>query len=65
LGVRVSEEPATDDKNQVVTKYRLQQPVALVTFALAPFERHTQMVKWEKGGVGDPIPVEFSSLPGS
>jgi hypothetical protein len=36
----------------------------LVTFALAPYERHTQTVKWEQGGVGDPIPLEFNSLPG-
>lgn len=64
-GVRLSEEPAPEDKNLVITKYRMQQPVALVTFALAPFERHTQMVKFEKGGVGEPIPLEFNSLPGS
>jgi hypothetical protein len=64
VGVRLSEVPDAEDKNVVVTKYRMQQPVPLVTFALAPFERHTQMVKWEQGGVGDPIPVEFNSLPG-
>jgi len=63
-GVRLSEEPDPDNKNLMVTKYRLEQPVPLVTFALAPYERHTQMVKWEQGGKGDPIPVEFNSLPG-
>jgi hypothetical protein len=64
-GQRLSEEPDPEDKNAVVTKYRQQQPIALLTFALAPFERYTQMAKWEKGGVGDPIPVEFNSMPGS
>ena len=29
--------------------------VPLVTFALAPFERHSQMVRFDQGGVGDPI----------
>ncbi len=52
-------------KDVVVTKYQLQHPVALVTFALAPFQRHSQMVRWDKGGVGDPIPLEFNSLSGS
>jgi hypothetical protein len=65
VGERVSEQPDPDNKDVTVTKYRMQQPVPLVTFALARFERHTQMVKWEEGGVGDPTPLEFNSLPGS
>ena len=63
VGLRLSEEPDPEDKNVVVTKYRMDQPVALITFALAPFERHVETVEWEKGG--DPIPLEFNSLPGS
>jgi hypothetical protein len=65
VGKRLSEEPDPENKDLMVTKYQMQQPVAMVTFALAPFERHTDMVKWEKGGVGDPTPLEFDSLPGS
>jgi hypothetical protein len=61
-GLRVSEEPDPEDKDSTITKYRIEQPVALITFALGPFERHSKMVKWEKGG--EPIPVEFNSLPG-
>jgi len=64
-GLRVSEESDPENKNAVITRYLMSQPVSLVTFALAPFERYTQMVKWEQGGVGDPIPLEFNSLPGS
>jgi hypothetical protein len=63
VGQRLSEEPSPDDKELVITKYRMQHPVALVTFAIGPFERHKQMVKWDKGG--EPIPVEFNSLSGS
>ncbi|HLG17990.1 MAG TPA: M1 family aminopeptidase [Blastocatellia bacterium] len=62
-GLRVSEGPDPSDNDAMVTRYKIDVPVDLVTFALAPFERHTQMVKWDKGG--DPIPVEFNSLPGS
>jgi aminopeptidase N len=40
----------------------MEQPVALVTFALGPFKRHTDSIKWEKGG--PPTPLEFNSLPG-
>ncbi len=63
VGVRLSEDASVEDKKVVITKYRMDIPVPFVTFALAPFERHAEMVKWEKGG--DPIPLEFNSLPGS
>ena len=65
VGQRVSEEPDAEDKNVVITKYRIDQPIPLATFALAPFERHTQTVRFDQGGVGDPIPIEFNSLRGS
>jgi hypothetical protein len=63
VGVRLSEEPDPDDKDLTVTKYRMDHPIPIATFALGPFERHTQMLKWDNGG--DPIPIEFDSLPGS
>lgn len=65
VGKRISEDPDPELKDVVVTKYELSHPVALITFALAPFVRYSQMVKFDKGGVGDPIPVEFSSLSGA
>jgi hypothetical protein len=65
IGKRLSEEQDPELKDIMVTKYELHSPVAIVTFALAPFERHSQMVKFEKGGLGDPIPLEFNSLSGS
>lgn len=64
-GLRVSETPDADDKDAMVTRYQMQQPIPLDTFALAPFERHKQMVRFDKGGVGEPIPIEFNSLSGS
>ena len=63
VGRRLSEEPDPEDKDLLLTKYRMEHPVPFATFAFGPFQRHTQMVKWDKGG--DPIPVEFNSLPGS
>ena len=63
IGKRISEEPDTEDKDLLATKYRMEHPVALATFALARFERHPETVKWEKGD--PPIPLEFNSMPGS
>ncbi|HKY26848.1 MAG TPA: M1 family aminopeptidase [Pyrinomonadaceae bacterium] len=63
VGKRLSEEPDAEDKNLLTTKYRMEQPVPLVTFALAKFERHPETVKWEKGD--QPMPLEFNSMPGS
>ena len=61
-GARLSEEPDPDDKDAVITKYRMGQPVPLISFALAPFKRHSEMIKWEKGGTSTPL--EFNSLTG-
>jgi hypothetical protein len=63
VGARLSEEADPEDKDSTITKYQMTQPVPLVTFALAPFERHPDTIKWEKGG--SPTPLEFNSLPGS
>jgi Peptidase family M1 domain len=65
VGVRLGEEPDPEFKDVVVTKYQLQRPVALVTFALGPFERHQQNARWDQGGTGEPLTIEFNSLPSS
>ena len=62
VGTRVSETPDPEDKDATISKYLMDQPVALVTFALGPFKRHTDTIKWEKGG--PPTPLEFNSVPG-
>lgn len=61
-GVRLSEEPDAEDKEAIVTKYLMEPAVPAATFAVGPFERHAQLVKWDKGG--EPLPIEFASLPG-
>lgn len=61
-GTRLSEEPATADKELTVTKYQMTYPIALATFALGPFERHADTIKWDNGD--KPTPLEFSSLGG-
>lgn len=61
-GARLGEEPDPDDKDAMITRYQMTQPVPLVTFALAPFKRHEELIKWEKGG--QPTPLEFNSLSG-
>lgn len=62
VGTRLSEEPDPEDKDATVSKYKMQYPVSLVTFALGPFKRYADTIKWEKGGA--PTPLEFSSLSG-
>ncbi len=62
VGQRLSEEPDPEDKGTTITKYRMDYPVPLATFALGPWERHKDVIKWEKGG--EPTPLEFDSLPG-
>lgn len=62
VGTRLSEEADAEIKDAAVSKYKMEFPVALVTFALGPFKRHLDTIKWEKGG--SPTPLEYSSLPG-
>jgi len=61
-GLRISEQPDPTDKDIVVTKYVMTYPVPLETFALGPFERHADSIKWENGD--KPTPLEFDSMPG-
>lgn len=65
IGARLSEEAEPDSKDFFVTKHQMLQPVKFGTFALGPFERHKQMVRFDQGGTGDPIEIEFNSLPSS
>src|SRR5262249_31095294 len=62
-GVRESETPSPEDKEVVITKYKMSDAVPLATFALGPWERHSDQIKWE-GGAKD-TPLEFNSLSGS
>jgi len=63
VGARTSEEIDPEDKDALVSKYQMNHPVALVTFALGPWKRYNDSIKWEKGGA--PTPLEFNSLPGT
>lgn len=62
VGARLSEEPDVEDKDAAVSKYQMKEPVALIVFAMGPFKRHNDAVKWEKDG--SLTPLEFNSLPG-
>lgn len=61
-GARTSESPDPESKNTNLTRYEMAVPVPIVTFALAPFERHTSTIKWDNGKT--PTPLEFASLAG-
>lgn len=63
VGMRESETPFAEDKDVTVTKYKMSEPIALATFALGPWERHADTLKWE--GSEKTTPLEFNSVPGS
>ena len=62
VGLRESEGPWAEDKDVSITRYKMAHPVALVTFALGPWERHAETVKFEKSDKS--IPLEFNSVSG-
>ncbi len=57
VGVRQSE---AEDGDAMKTVYKMKFPVSFVTFALAPFKRHNEEIKWDNGD--KPIPLEYNSL---
>jgi hypothetical protein len=61
IGSRTSEAADPADPNMMITRYVMTQPVALAVFALGPFERRAETVKWDGGDA--PIPLEFNSVP--
>lgn len=63
VGVRESEAAWPEDKDVVLTRYKMTQPVSFVTFALGPWERHAQNVKFETSDKS--IPLEFNSVSGA
>ena len=60
-GTRLSEEADPEDPQGMITKYKLDAPVAFTTFAVGSFERKSKQVTLE--GRPAPIPVEFNSVP--
>jgi hypothetical protein len=62
VGARTSEGPDPEDKDGLVSRYEMKLPVSFVTFALGPFKRYHDTVKWESGNT--PTPLEFNSMPG-
>lgn len=60
VGVRQIEK-LSEDGESMTTVYKVNSPISLATFALAPFKRHTEQIKWDNGD--KPIPLEYNSLP--
>lgn len=59
-GTRVKEEADPAAKNEMVTEFALDKPVAVVSFAIGPFERETEK---NDPTNGPDVPIEFYSLP--
>jgi Peptidase family M1 domain len=61
VGHRLWEDPAPDGKSEMITEWRMDSPVALVTFAVGPFKRYSESEKRQEGD----IPIEFFEPSGS
>jgi aminopeptidase N len=59
MGILVGDTPA-DTKDDIRTEFRMEQPVALITFAVGDYEIHKDTAKSESGVT---LPLEFYSLP--
>jgi len=59
VGQRVREGPVEDGSKQWLTQWVMNEPVALITFAVGRFERHEEKVEVQ----GNVVPLEFYSLP--
>ena len=62
VGEFVQEIPAPGTKDDLLAEFRMEQPVALVSFAVGPYEIHRDVAKEDNGRQ---IPLEFYSMPGS
>ena len=60
VGDRLSEEASPENKDFVVTRYQMDHPISLATFALGPFVRHNETAKWD--GTNETLPLEFNSV---
>ncbi len=56
-GERIKEEPSQGNADEMITAYRMTEPVALVTFAMGPFKIHQERRKLKNGE----LPIEFFS----
>jgi hypothetical protein len=61
VGDLVQEGPAPGTKDNLLTEFRMEHPIGLVTFAVGPYEIHKEVAKQEKG---KELPIEFYSMPG-
>jgi hypothetical protein len=62
VGIKSDSETAPDDRDQKVTRFRLEQPVSLTSFSVGPYEIHKDVAKMPDGRS---LPVEFYSMPGN
>jgi hypothetical protein len=59
MGTFIGDTPA-GTKDDIRTEFRVEQPVALITFAVGDYEIHKDTAKSESGAT---LPLEFYSLP--
>lgn len=61
VGQRLSDGEPTDDPKIIETRWKMSEPVALVSFAVGKFERHEEVVELLRDK--RKLPIEYYSLP--
>ena len=61
VGPLVQETPVPGSKDNVLTEFRMEQPIAFATFAVGDYEIHRDVAKEANG---KELPLEFYSMPG-
>ena len=59
VGRRAQENAAPDDQSEAITEWKMDSPVAMVTFAVGRFRRYSEIEKRKEGD----IPIEFFEPP--
>ncbi|HTS37444.1 MAG TPA: M1 family aminopeptidase [Candidatus Solibacter sp.] len=61
VGVETRDEAIPGEKDHKLTEFHLDQPVALTSFSVGPYEIHKDVAKMADGSS---LPIEFYSMPG-
>jgi aminopeptidase N len=61
VGELVKDSPMEEPKDSMIAEFRMDEPIALATFAVGPYEVHKDVAEQKDGS---PLPLEFYSLPG-
>ncbi|HMT06996.1 MAG TPA: M1 family aminopeptidase [Pyrinomonadaceae bacterium] len=60
VGNRINESQSPENKDHVITEYHMDHPISFATFALGPYLRKSEIIKWD--GTNETLPLEFNTI---